>query len=44
MSVTLTTKKIYDSFSGKFYDWKHLFHGHTYFGNPQLLPQLQMKI
>ena len=34
MSATLTTKKIYDSFSGKFYDWKHLFHGHTYTGNP----------
>ena len=34
MSATLTTKKIYDSFSGDFYDWKHLFHGHTYTGNP----------
>ena len=34
MSATLTTKKIYDSFLGEFYDWKHLFHGHTYTGNP----------
>ena len=23
-----------DSFSGDFNDWKHLFHGHTYTGNP----------
>jgi len=34
MAVTLTNKKIYDSFSGEFNDWKHLFHGHTYTGNP----------
>lgn len=34
MAATLASKKIYDSFSGKFYDWKHLFHGHTYTGNP----------
>lgn len=34
MAATLTTKKIYDSFLGKFYDFKHLFHGHTYTGNP----------
>ena len=34
MAATLASKKIYDSFSGEFYDWKHLFHGHTYTGNP----------
>ena len=34
LGATLTTKKIYDSFLGKFEDMKHLFHGHTYTGNP----------
>ena len=34
MAATLTSKKIYDSFLGQFNDWKHLFHGHTYTGNP----------
>ncbi|MFB5611000.1 MAG: adenosylmethionine--8-amino-7-oxononanoate transaminase [Nitrosopumilaceae archaeon] len=34
MAATLTTKKVYDSFLGNFYDLKHLFHGHTYTGNP----------
>jgi len=34
MAATLTTKKVYDSFLGNFYDFKHLFHGHTYTGNP----------
>ena len=34
MAATLTSKKIYDSFLGEFSDWKHLFHGHTYTGNP----------
>jgi len=34
MAATLTNKKIYDSFSGEFNDWKHLFHCHTYTGNP----------
>ena len=33
-AVTLTTKKINDSFLGKFSEFKHLFHGHTYTGNP----------
>ena len=33
-AATLTTKKISNSFLGKFYDSKHLFHGHTYTGNP----------
>ena len=34
MAATLVNKKIYDSFLGEFNDWKHLFHGHTYTGNP----------
>lgn len=34
LGVTLTSKKIYNSFLGKFDDMKHLFHGHTYTGNP----------
>lgn len=34
MAATLTTKKIYESFLGEFNDWKHLFHGHTFTGNP----------
>ena len=34
MAATLATKKVYDSFLGKFNDWRHLFHGHTYTGNP----------
>lgn len=34
MAATLTTKKVYDSFLGEFDQWKHLFHGHTYTGNP----------
>ena len=33
-AATLTTKKISNSFLGKYYDSKHLFHGHTYTGNP----------
>lgn len=34
LSATLTSKKIYNSFLGKFNDMKHLFHGHTFTGNP----------
>ncbi len=34
MAATLTTKKIYDAFLGRFNEMKHLFHGHTYTGNP----------
>jgi len=34
MAATLTSKKIYDSFLGEFDEWRHLFHGHTYTGNP----------
>jgi len=34
LATTLANKKIYDSFLGEFNEWKHLFHGHTYTGNP----------
>ena len=34
MAATLTKKRIYDSYLGEFNDWRHLFHGHTYTGNP----------
>jgi len=34
MAATLANKKTYDSFLGEFNDWAHLFHGHTYTGNP----------
>ena len=34
MAATLASKKVYDSFLGEFNDWRHLFHGHTYTGNP----------
>ncbi len=34
MAATLANKKIYDSFLGEFDERKHLFHGHTYTGNP----------
>ena len=34
LGATLTTKKIFDAFLGKFDENKHLFHGHTYTGNP----------
>lgn len=34
MAVTLTTKKIYEAFLGSFKEMKHIFHGHTFTGNP----------
>ena len=34
LGATLTTQKIYDAFLGKFNEMKHLFHGHTFTGNP----------
>jgi len=34
MAATLTNKKIYNSYLGEFNDYRHLFHGHTYTGNP----------
>lgn len=34
LSATLTTQKVFDSFLGKFEDFKAFFHGHTYSANP----------
>ena len=34
MAATLSSRKVYRAFLGKFGDNKHLFHGHTYTGNP----------
>lgn len=34
MGATLATRRIYDAFGGKFSESRHLFHGHTYTGNP----------
>ena len=33
-AATLTTDKIYNAFLDNFHQMKHLFHGHTYTGNP----------
>jgi adenosylmethionine-8-amino-7-oxononanoate aminotransferase len=34
LAVTLSTEKIYNAFLGRFEEQKHLFHGHTFTGNP----------
>jgi adenosylmethionine-8-amino-7-oxononanoate aminotransferase len=34
LATTLVTKKIYDSFLGKYSEMKHFLHGHTFTGNP----------
>jgi len=34
LALTLTSKKIFQQFSGTLGDQKHLFHGHTYAGHP----------
>lgn len=34
LAATLVTKKIYDSFLGKYSEMRHFFHGHTFTGNP----------
>ena len=34
MAATLVTKAVYDKFLGEFDQKRHLFHGHTYTGNP----------
>ncbi|MFQ5968869.1 MAG: adenosylmethionine--8-amino-7-oxononanoate transaminase [Nitrososphaerales archaeon] len=34
LAATLATEKIYDSFLGDPNEYKHLFHGHTFTGNP----------
>jgi adenosylmethionine-8-amino-7-oxononanoate aminotransferase len=34
LAATLTSEKIYRAFLGKFDEFKHFFHGHTYTANP----------
>jgi adenosylmethionine-8-amino-7-oxononanoate aminotransferase len=34
LAATLVSKKIYDSFLGKYSEMRHFFHGHTFTGNP----------
>jgi adenosylmethionine-8-amino-7-oxononanoate aminotransferase len=34
LAATLATKDVYDAFLGEFEEQKHLFHGHTFTGNP----------
>jgi adenosylmethionine---8-amino-7-oxononanoate aminotransferase len=34
LSAVLATEAIYDAYLGEFAEMKHLFHGHTYTGNP----------
>lgn len=34
LAVTLTNRKIYDAFLGKYDEMRHFFHGHTFTGNP----------
>lgn len=34
LAATLATGRVYDSFLGEFDEHRHLFHGHTYTGNP----------
>lgn len=34
LAATLTTEAVFDAFRGEYTQWKTLFHGHTYTGNP----------
>ncbi len=34
LAATLTNKRVYEAFLGKYGDMKHFFHGHTFTGNP----------
>lgn len=34
LAATLASEEIYNTFLGEFDDYKHLFHGHTFTGNP----------
>lgn len=34
LAATLTTEAVFDAFRGPYHQWKTLFHGHTYTGNP----------
>jgi len=34
LSATLATERVYEAFLGEYLEFKHLFHGHSYAGNP----------
>jgi len=34
MAATLVSEKVYDSFLGEYSDMRHIYHGHTFTGNP----------
>ncbi len=34
LAATLTTEAVFEAFRGPYTEWKTLFHGHTYTGNP----------
>jgi adenosylmethionine-8-amino-7-oxononanoate aminotransferase len=34
LAATLTTDEVYNAFLGEYDEYKHLFHGHTFTGNP----------
>ena len=34
MAATMATEEIFDAFLGKYLEYKHFFHGHTFTGNP----------
>ena len=34
MAATLVSKNVYDSFLGRYSDMRHIYHGHTFTGNP----------
>ena len=34
LAATMTTRKVYDAFLGKYHEMKTFFHGHTFTGNP----------
>lgn len=34
LAVTLTNKRVYESFLGNYSEMRHFFHGHTFTGNP----------
>ena len=34
LSATLATDRVYEAFLGEYLEFKHLFHGHSYAGNP----------
>lgn len=34
LAVTMTTREVFDAFLGEYAEFRQLFHGHTYSGNP----------